>query len=95
MLGQRVSQCDELRLAGTRMRYMTFEEQLNGTNDISAVHPLQWVLKKNEFEAENVLAKTELTRALGQIIYLNNLAKVCPTIQYHVYILSVWYFWRS
>ena len=75
-LSQRVCECDELILATSRMRFMTQSEVEVGTGDMSAVHPLHWVVKKTEFEMEKSLAATELTRALGQVIYLNNLAEV-------------------
>ena len=71
-----MSECDELRLAGTRMRYMTCVEMAHGTDDMSAVHPTCWTIRKKQFELEKALATTELTRALGQVIYLKNLAEV-------------------
>ena len=76
VLGQRVSECDELRLAGSRMRYMTSEELIHGTRDTSAVDPMYWMIRKEEFEVEKNTATAELTRALGQVIYLKNLAEV-------------------
>lgn len=71
-----MSECDELRLAGSRMRYMTSEEVAHSTDDMSAVHPLCWIIRKDEFEVEKNVATAELTRALGQVIYLKNLAEV-------------------
>jgi E3 ubiquitin-protein ligase SHPRH len=57
------------------MRLMTPYETLAGTRDPSAVHPLLWPTKAEEFEGEMILATRELTRALGQVVYLKNLAK--------------------
>ena len=73
-----MSQYDELRLATSRMRYMTPSELTDGggTADTSAVHPMFWTVKKDVFESERVLAWNELTRSLGQVVYLKNLAKV-------------------
>ena len=72
-----MGQYDELRLATSRMRYMTPSELMDGgTADMSAVHPMLWAAKKEEFEGERILAKNELTRSLGQVVYLKNLAKV-------------------
>ena len=76
MLSQRLSACDELRLASTRMRYMTPYEMLAGTNEVSAVHVLGWDIKREQFESDKAVAKVELTRSLGQVLYLQNLAKV-------------------
>ena len=84
MLNQRMSECDELRLAGTCMRYMTSEEVIAGTDDMSAVHPMCWVIKMEEFEVERTLATNELTRALGQVVYLNNLAQVSSMYRFMV-----------
>ena len=67
---------DELRLASSLMRYMTFTEVKEGTADPSAVNRTSWPVKKEEFEVEKTLAHNELTRSLGQIMYLNNLAEV-------------------
>ena len=72
-----MAQYDELRLATCRMRYMSPMEAMAGTTDTSAVHPLHWSVKMEEFKTERILAKNELTKALGQVIYLKNLAKVC------------------
>ncbi|CAI8043929.1 E3 ubiquitin-protein ligase SHPRH [Geodia barretti] len=78
-LGHRVSQYDELRLATSRMRYMTPSEMTDGgMADASAVHPMFWTVKIDVFENERVLAGNELTRSLGQVVYLKNLAKQTP-----------------
>ena len=63
-------------MATSRMRYMTPSEVADGTADLSAVHPHLLLAKREEFETERTLARNELTRSLGQIMYLNNLAKV-------------------
>ena len=67
------------------MRYMTRLEMVQGTDDLSAVHPLGWVVRREEFETDKSLAKAELSRSLGQVLYLNNLAKVgtlCVSVQW-------------
>ena len=68
------------------MRYMTPSEMTDGgMADASAVHPMFWTVKIDVFENERVLAGNELTRSLGQVVYLKNLAKV------RVYISSIAY----
>ena len=67
---------DELRLASSRMHYITPMEVELGIADPSAVHRMSWPVKKEEFVVEKTLAHNELTRSLGQIMYLNNLAEV-------------------
>ena len=57
------------------MRYMTPAEIAAGASEASAVYPWCWELKKQEFEADGDLAKEELIRSLGQMLYLRNLAK--------------------
>ena len=44
--------------------------------DPSAVHPLAWDSKREMFELSKTVAKEELTRTLGQVLYLQNLEKV-------------------
>ena len=76
MLSKRVSDYDELKMASTRMRYMTQTEMTEGTSDPSAVSPLFVIVKKDDFESDGRAAAAELERCLRQVVYLNNLAKV-------------------
>lgn len=64
------------------MHYATGEELIDGTRDTSAVDPMCWTMKKEEFEVEKNAATAELTRALGQVIYLKNLAEVGVYVAY-------------
>ena len=59
------------------MRYMTPAEIAAGVSEASAVHHWCWELKKQEFEVDGALAKEDLIRSLGQMLYLHNLVKAC------------------
>jgi len=72
-LHERISSLDELDMCTTRLRLLLPGEPV--TDDIHVIHPLQVEQQRLKFMSDRIVAQTELRKKLGQLLYLNNLAK--------------------
>ncbi|KAJ7348212.1 hypothetical protein OS493_039508, partial [Desmophyllum pertusum] len=72
-LRERVSCLDELDMCTTRLRLLLPGEPV--TDNLHVIHPLQVEQQRLKFMSDRVVAQTELRKKLGQLLYLNNLAK--------------------
>jgi len=72
-LRERVSCLDELDMCTTRLRLQLPGEP--ATDDIHVIPPLQLDQQRLKFSSDRVVAQTELRKKMGQLLYLNNLAK--------------------
>lgn len=72
-LRERVSCFDELDMCTSRLRLQLPGEPFS--DDIHVINPLQLDQQRLKFTSDRVVAQTELRKKIGQLLYLNNLAK--------------------